>query len=177
MLVPGIWINKTDQPQPHAAAVLDQPSHFAGARTASDNQEVMIASEAITHPGDAGVRDGPPHQKQHEIDPADQQHVTATDIFATEQVQASVNDHQHDAELAHDVKNELDRIAQLQIAIEAGEVAHHGPYDEKGDQERDIMAEGIDSGLQIAAKKPEVPQGTAQQIRDPESDTRHPKVV
>ena len=42
--------------------------HLAGPRPATDNQQVVIATEAITHPGDAGVRDRTPHQKQHEID-------------------------------------------------------------------------------------------------------------
>ena len=47
-------------------------------------------------------------------------------------------------ELADDVQDQLDRIAQLQIAVEAGKVSHYRPDEQKGDQQRHIMAEGID---------------------------------
>ena len=67
-------------------------------------------------------------------------------------------------------------IAEFQIAIEAGEVADDRPDRQKREQQRQIMAEGIDVGKTLAEKL-EVHQQAAQQIGDHEGDTRHREVV
>ena len=79
------------------------------------------------------------------------------------QVQAGVDDHQHNRQLADDVEDELDGIAELEIAIEAGEVSDERPDQQERDHQRQVVAEGIDS-RQVLAEELEMHQEAAQQI-------------
>ena len=169
-------IDEADQPQSHAAAFFDERRHLARPRAAADNQQIVIAAEALAHRGDAPIRRCAADEQQHKVDCADQQDIRAADVGAPQQVQAGVHHHQHNRQLADDFQDELDGIGQLQVAIEAGEVAHHRPGDEECSHQRQVVIERVDLGKTLAEKW-ELNEDGAQKVGDHEGDAGHPQVV
>src|SRR5664279_5807608 len=51
----AIRIHEANQPESHAATLFDESRHLMGARSTTDKQEIMVATKAPPHPGNAVV--------------------------------------------------------------------------------------------------------------------------